>query len=182
MNNVFPREDDYKVPDGDDDVKVGVYYYKTDCAGCALVSPMVEEANKSMIGGRIDMVEVGKKYNWHGRKKMDDNVKKSMRYGGIQATPTLVWKDGIKHTGMMTTDDEPDKEGMKYYICIRCAECYLKTTNPQLDTPAHVDDEQLDNIIENIFDRGRMSDVVRNGERIKDPYHGLSAITRKMTR
>lgn len=155
------------------DVVVADYYYGINCPACKKSTPIIDRLNKEMRGAGIDKWAADDVYST--QSMMHDNLGKkrsptftaSLKDGGVEATPTIIWADGLITQGLPFEDGgDIRKNETEEYMCIRAAKSYLKQTNP------HMQSDDIQGIIDQVF-QGR---VVKTQDG-RDPYKGLAEIT-----
>lgn len=175
MNEIYPGKLQ-RQPRNNSDIVIGAYYYGVHCPACAKTGPLIEEINENMIGARIE--EVVTDDMWKNNKmkhksltsKFAPNVRGSFKHGAIEATPTIIWSDGLKTEGVPFGDDGDINESeSSFYLCIRAAKCFMKETQPGMSI------EEIEQTIEQVFE-GR---VIQTPHGL-DPYKGLREITREI--
>jgi len=162
-----------KQPQGANDVVVADYYYGINCPACKQASPIISKVAKAMRGATVDKWAADDVYET--QVMMHDNLGKqrsptfmsSLKDGGISATPTIIWADGLLTQGLPFEEDGTIKEKeTEEYMCIRAAKCYLKETNP------HMGSDGIQGIIDQVF-QGRLVQTPDG----RDPYKGLAELT-----
>lgn len=168
-------------PRHDNDILVGEYYYGIDCPHCKQTTPIVELASDSMIGARIDSYHVDKEYDYSKVRtqelgqKLTANARGTFGKGGIEATPTFIWSDGLRARGAPTTDEGFAPLETAYYVTIRAAKCYVKQIYPNVSS-----DEVHSMVVDDFFGSHLGERDNPDGTESKDPYNVLREITRRI--
>lgn len=164
-------------PQGESDIVVGRYYYGINCPHCHEMTPLIENVNANIIGGKIweiatdDVWEMNKMKHDSLQSKLSPSVKATMKEEPIEVTPTIMWADDMISKGAPYSDNnELNVLETREYLCVRAAKCYLKQANPGMHT------EEIHDLTEQVFGGRFVKERTEDGVK-RNPYKGLREIT-----
>lgn len=167
-------------PKSNNDVKLGTYYYGTDCPVCKETSPVIRNINQHLKGAYIDTIATDREWQFDEMrndkietKKMSDGLRASLKHGGITATPTMYWEDGLKQTGLPSTGRDIAYDELDEFYCLRAAKVFLKLTRPEMH------DDEIHETVTQLFDSPHVEEMAPDGSVDgRNPYAGVQMVTR----
>lgn len=166
------------VPQTDNSIQLGRYFYGIHCPHCKDMSPFIDRINQNVVGGWIwpiatdDVWETPHMKHESLSSKLSPRVKESMKDSPIEVTPTIIWGDDIVTKGAPYDGHDIASDETLEYLCIRAAKSYLKQADPGIHR------EEVQGIIDQVFDGRFVMEQTESGYK-RVPEKGLREITRR---